>query len=169
MAEAETEYRAALKLSPSYALASVNLADLYGQLGHDDQAEQVLRAALVLSPADAGLHHALGLALVRLKRSPEAVDEFSRAAELDPAAARYAYVYAVALHSTGDAPKAMAVLRESQARHPEDRDTLIALIDFSREAGDSAGALQYAEQLLRLTPDDGQLKALVEGLRHGNR
>jgi Flp pilus assembly protein TadD len=83
----------------------VNLADLRGQLGHDDQAEQVLRAAIMLAPADAGLHHALGLALVRLKRSPEAVSELGRAAELDPADARYAYVYAVALQSTGDAPK----------------------------------------------------------------
>ena len=165
-AEAETEYRAALKLSPPYAPASVNLADLHGQLGHDDQAEQVLRAALVLTPADAGLHHALGLALVRLKRSPEAVDEFSRAAELDPANARYAYVYAVALHSTGNAAKAMTVLKESQVRHPEDRDTLIALVDYSREAGDAAAQLSYAEQLLRLAPDDEQLKALVEQLRH---
>ncbi len=167
--EAEVEYKAALKLSPQYAPASVNLADLYGQLGHDDQAEQVLRAAIMLAPADAGLHHALGLALVRLKRSPEAVSELGRAAELDPADAHYAYVYAVALHSTGDAPKAISILKDSQARHPEDRDTLVALIDFSREAGDAATALQYAEQLLRLAPDDQELKALVEGLRRGSR
>jgi predicted CXXCH cytochrome family protein len=164
-AEAESEYKAALKLSPLYAPASVNLADLYGGLGHDDQAEQVLRAALILAPADAGLHHALGLTLVRLKRSLEAVTELGRAAELDPAGARYAYVYAVALHSIGDASKAAAVLKESQARHPEDRDTLVALVDFSREAGDAAAAVRYAEQLLQVAPDDPQLRALVDELR----
>ena len=53
-------------LSPHYAPAAANLADLYRQLGRDADGEQVLRAALIVSPQDAGLHHALGLTLVRL-------------------------------------------------------------------------------------------------------
>ena len=61
-------------------------------------AKSVLRAALAASPRDAGLHHALGLALARLKRPDEALAELRRAAELEPEQARYAYVYAVALH-----------------------------------------------------------------------
>jgi conjugal transfer/entry exclusion protein len=63
----------------------------------------------------------------------------------------------------------MTVVKESQTRHPEDRDTLIALVSFSREAGDAATALQYAEHLLRLAPDDQQLKALVKELRRSSR
>jgi tetratricopeptide (TPR) repeat protein len=68
MAEAEAEYKAAISLSPAYAPGAANLADLYRQLGRDADAEDVLRKALEASPQDAGLHHVLGLTLVRLKR-----------------------------------------------------------------------------------------------------
>jgi tetratricopeptide (TPR) repeat protein len=125
----------------------------------------VLRAAIGASPQDAGLHHALGLALTRLKRREEALDELRRAAELDPERARYAYVYAVGLHSAGHVDDAMAALKASLARHPGDRDTLLALVSFSRDVGDVATALDYAEQLARAAPGEPGLNALIETLR----
>src|SRR5262245_46405996 len=78
-AEAETEYKAALRLSPQFAPAAINLADLYRQLGRDDEGEGLLRAAIEASTRDAGLHHALGLTLTRLKRPDAALDELRRA------------------------------------------------------------------------------------------
>ena len=164
-AEAEAEYKAALRLSPQYAPAAVNLADLYRGLGREADGESVLRAALLASPQDAGLHHALGLTLVRLKRADQALDELRSAAELDPGQARYAYVYAVALHSAGRVGEAMTELKENLARHPNDRDTLLALITFSRDGGDAGAALEYAEQLAQIAPQDRGLAALIEELR----
>ena len=76
-ADAEAEYKAALRLSPQYAPAAINLADLYRQLGRDAEGEGVLRAAIAASPRDAGLHHALGLTLTRLKRPDEALGELA--------------------------------------------------------------------------------------------
>jgi tetratricopeptide (TPR) repeat protein len=111
------------------------------------------------------LHHALGLALTRLKRPDDALEELRRAAELDPERARYVYVYGVGLHSAGRARDAMAVLRENLTRHPADRDTLLALVTFNRDAGDFATALQYAEQLARIAPGNPNLAALMESLR----
>ena len=163
--EAEAEYKAALRLSPQYAPAAVNLADLYRGLGREADGESVLRAALVASPQDAGLHHALGLTLVRLKRVDEALAELHRAVELDPGQARYAYVYAVALHSAGRTGEAMTELKENLARHPDDRDTLLALVTFSRDSADAGGALEYAEQLARMAPQDRGLATLIEELR----
>jgi predicted CXXCH cytochrome family protein len=164
-ADAETEYKAALRLSPQYAPAAINLADLYRQLGRDQDGESVLRAAIATSPQDAGLHHALGLALTRLKRREDALAELRRAAELDPGRARYTYVYAVGLHSAGQIDDAMAVLKAALARHPGDRDTLLALVSFSRDAGDVRTALDYAEQLARVVPNDPSLTSLIENLR----
>jgi predicted CXXCH cytochrome family protein len=163
--DAEAEYKAALRLSPRYAPAAINLADLYRSLGRDGEGEGVLRAAIGSSPDDAGLHHALGLVLTRLKRYQDSLAALRRAAELDPDRARYAYVYGVALHSAGHVDEAMTVLKESAARHPDDRDTLLALISYSRDAGDFAGALGYAERLGRLAPGDVSLNALIENLR----
>ena len=96
-----------------------------------------MRTAIAASPRDAGLYYALGLTLTRLKRTDEAMAELRRAAELEPDRARYAYVYAVALHSAGRREQAIAVLKENLTRHPEDRDTLLALVTFSRDAGRS--------------------------------
>jgi predicted CXXCH cytochrome family protein len=163
--DAEAEYKAALHLSPQYLPAAVNLADLYRSLGRDSDSESVLRAAIAVAPQDAGLHYSLGLALVRLKRSDEALGELRKAAELDPGQARYAYVYAVALHSAGRGNEAIAALKENLVLHPNDRDTLLALISFSRESGDISSALEYAESLALVAPDAPGLGGLIQDLR----
>lgn len=165
LAEAEVEYRAALRLSAQYAPAYVNLADLYRQMGRDGVAEAMLRSAAGLLPGDAGIHHALGLALVRLKRLDEALVELRRAAQLAPDQPRYSYVYGVALHSAGSKSEGLAVLKESLAHHPGDRDVLRALVSFSRENGDAAAALEYAQRLARITPNDPSIARLINDLQ----
>jgi tetratricopeptide (TPR) repeat protein len=163
--EAEAEYKAARRLSPQFAGAAVNLADLYRQTGQENDGEKVLRSAIATTPDDAGLHHALGLSLVRLGRPDDALAELGRAAELDPDSARYAYIYGVALHSAGRQPQAIANLKQALATHPGNRDILIAIISFSREAGDNATALQYAEQAARIAPDDPAIQGMAAELR----
>ena len=164
-AAAEREYRAALRLSPHFTPAAVNLADLYRQLGRDEDGVVVLREAIKASPKDGGLHHALGLALVRLKQQEAALKEFRLAAELEPDRSRYAYVYAVGLESLGRRAEAVAVLKDNLKRHPHDRDTLLALINFARTNGDTAAALGYAQQLAELEPDNQDLSALIQSLK----
>jgi hypothetical protein len=51
------------------------------------------------------------------------------------------------------------------ARHPGDRDTLQALVAFSRDAGDFAAALDYGQRLAHLMPGDVSLDALINNLR----
>jgi predicted CXXCH cytochrome family protein len=163
--DAEAEYKAALRLTPQFAPAAINLADLYRQLQRDGDGEAVLRTALEASPQDAGLHHALGLTLTRFKRSDEAIAEFQRAAELEPARARYTYVYAVALHSAGRREDAIALLKNTLTRHAPDRDILLALASFSRDAGDFSGALEYATKLGALVPGDQEVAQLIRLLQ----
>ena len=164
-ADAEAEYKAALRLSPQYATAAINLADLYRQLGRDAEGESALRAAIAVSPREAAAHHALGLTLTRLRQPDAALAEFRKAAELEPGHARYQYVFAVALHSSGRGGEASALLKEALTHHPADRDILSALIAFSRTAGDAAAALAYAERLAVIRPDDQNLARLIEQLR----
>ena len=164
-AEAEVEYKAALRLSPQYTVAAINLADLYRQLNRDGDGESTLRLALASSPQDAGLHHALGLTLNRLKRTGDSLAELGRAAELDSGRPRYAYVYAVGLHSAGRAGDAIAILKANLAKHPTDRDTLLALVTFNRDNGNIASALEYAERLAQLAPADRQVSELIDALK----
>jgi predicted CXXCH cytochrome family protein len=165
IAEAESEYRAAMRLDPSFSAAVINLSDLYRQLGRDNDGERVLREAVSHSGRDAALHYALGLTLVRQKRSDAALEELRQAATLDPMQPRYAYVYAVGLHSAGRSKDALAILKDSMQRRPNDRETLSAAIAMSRETGDSVAALEYAERLAQLVPGDRVLSNLIEELR----
>jgi Flp pilus assembly protein TadD len=162
--EAEAEFRAALRLSPTFAPAAVNLADLYRQLGRDADGEEILRAALQVSPRNAALHHALGLVLVRLKQEDAALAELGMASQLEPGHERYAYVHAVALHSSGRRGDALTLMKATLTRHPGSREVLSALIGFSRDAGDPTSALAYATRLQQLAPDP-ELARLIEDLR----
>ena len=164
-AEAEVEYKAARRLDPQFAPAAINLADLYRTLGRETDGLTLLRAAAADAPRDASLRYAIGLALVRQKKNDEALDELRRAAELAPERAHYAYVYAVGLHSAGRNEEAISVLEQNLNKHPANRDTLIALVTFYRDAGNIGSALEYAKQLAQIAPDDRAISELVESFK----
>jgi len=145
-------YRSAMELAPYYLPAYINLADFYRRVGLESDALELLQQAVEQNPGNASAHHALGLSLVRLQRYDAALAELARAAELAPDDAVIVYVYAVALNSMGQPRNAIAVLQQALARHPRNREILGALVSFSRDSGDIAGAQRYAEQLRALGP-----------------
>jgi len=59
----------------------------------------------------------------------------------------------------------MAVLEEGLKSHPNDRETLQALISFNQMAGDTKAALGFAERLAVTAPNDQGLAALIRDLR----
>jgi len=59
----------------------------------------------------------------------------------------------------------MTVLKEGLKSHPSNRDVLLALVSFSREAGDAAAALGYAEQLAVIAPGNQSVEGLIRELR----
>jgi Tfp pilus assembly protein PilF len=163
-AEAEAEYRTALRLDRDFVPAMANLADLDRMRGQDQQGAELLRKALLVEPRNADVHHSLGLLLVRQHNYAEALGELRQASELAPDNARYAYVYAIALNSAGAAADAMALLERAHRQHPADPDILVGLVSIARDRGDVATALRYARELSGQHPTDMQLRALVLGL-----
>jgi predicted CXXCH cytochrome family protein len=165
LAAAEAAYRKALRLDPGFVPGFVNLADLERLRGRDAEGLALLRQALALEPDNPTVRHALGLARVRQRDLPAALAELRRAAELAPDNARYAYVHAVALHGTGVTAEALALLERTHLRHPADRDTLMALVAFSRDAGDIARALVHAQALVALDPANPEAVRMLRDLR----
>ena len=161
LSEAEGEYRTALRLDPVFVPAMVNLADLDRIRGKDQQGAELLRKAMSVDPKNADVKHSLGLFLVRQHDYPGALDLLRQASELAPDNARYAYVYAVALNSTGAVAEAMALLERAHQQHPADRDVLMALVSIARDQGDFATALLHARELVSLDPADPQLRTLL--------
>jgi predicted CXXCH cytochrome family protein len=163
--EAEAEYRTALRLDPKFVPAMVNLADLYRQRSQDKEGAELLRAAIAIEPNNAAIRHSLGLLFVRQRNYTEALPLLREATSLDPDNARYAYVYAVALNSSGSAAEAKELLARTHKAHPTDRNVLLGLIAFERDSGDVASALAHTQELVALEPQNPQVRTLLDDLR----
>ncbi|HEX6795271.1 MAG TPA: cytochrome c3 family protein [Casimicrobiaceae bacterium] len=146
------DLRSSIALDPAFAGAYLDLADAFRDADREADADATLREGLSHLPRDAALHHALGLSLVRAKRSQEALAELAQATKLEPANARFAYVLGVAQHSFGDARAAIATLESASRAHPADREIVEALVSFHREAGDRVEAERFADRLRALGP-----------------
>lgn len=120
-----------------------------------------MRQALALDPQDAAAHHALGLLLIRQQRLPEALTALAEAARLGGDNPRYGYVYAVALNGASQGPKAIQELETVLAKHPNDRDSLMALTAFQHDAGNLDAARNFARRLSALEPDNPEVRALL--------
>jgi tetratricopeptide (TPR) repeat protein len=88
-----------------------------------------------------------------------------QAARLEPANARYAYVYGVGLHSSGQGQEAVDYLEKALKENPFDRDLLYSLSTFHQELGNREKALSYAERLIEYYPSDQNYQQLVQYLR----
>lgn len=147
------ELQSSIALDPLFAPAYVELADAYREMGQEARAEGILRDGLARLPRAAALHHALGLTLVRMKRSDAALAELAEAAKLDTTNARFAYVYGVALNSFGRSAAAIAALTAASRTHPANRDILEALASMHRDAGDRAEAARYDDRVRALATE----------------
>jgi len=168
LGEAEAARRAWQRAAgrwPFFVPARLGLADWHRRRSDDAAAERVLREGIRAAPDAAALHHAHGLALVRLGRREAARAALERAFRLAPEEPRHAYVLGVALHAAGGPRRALDVLEAAWRRHPEDAELLFALATIARDAGDTAEARRFADRLAALRPDDPRARALLDSLR----
>lgn len=163
--QAEEAYRLALKQDGTFFPALVNLADLYRLQNPDQEGEATLRKALALAPENANVLHALGLLLVRAGKKDEALGMLEQAAKFGPENPRHGYVYAVALSSAGKNQQALHVLEETRQRHQNDPQLLFMLATLHRNERNQTKALQFADKLLAVAPNDPGARQLLESLR----
>ena len=147
MEKAEQSYRTALRLNPFFVPAYVNMADLYRGQGREEEGEQILRDALLKVPGQSGLHHSLGLFLVRQDRMPEAAEQLRLAAESADAIPRYALAYALAIDAQGQSEEAADYLEAVITRFADDQTLVAALANIYMRMGNEAAARKLAERL----------------------
>ncbi len=162
-AAARAALETAIRRRPTWAAPYVELADVQRRGGDETAAEATLRRAVTAAPKDADAQAALGLSLVRSGKRADALAALKAASELAPDAARHAYVYAIALHDSGDVRGAIGVLERAESTHPGSADVLVALAQYSTEAGDRAAALRWAKRLAAATGDPAA-RQMVERL-----
>ncbi len=161
---AEGAYRDALASDPEHVPALLNLADLYRVLAREEEARSVLHSAAKVPSGQAAAHHALGLLEMRAGQRDLAFRHLARAAELETDGVRYRYVYAIALHDQGDTAAAIATLKALLRVAPRNAEILVALVNYSRSAGQLPDARRYADELRSLFPDDRAIQRLYDSL-----
>ena len=167
--KSRAEYERAIALDAAFFPAAVALAEIARASGDERGAETILRKALAKNPEAGALHHALGLSLIRQRRTAEALEELAESAKRAPESARFAYVYGVALHDLGERDKALTTLRDALSRFPNDGDILYALASYEIEANDEISATARLEALTRLEPENEEARALLRSLQGRTR
>ncbi len=147
VAKAETLFRRALSVDPTYSAAYVNYADFLRSLKREAEGLAVLKEGLQKSRDTAPLEHALGLALVRTGEKVGAIDHLGKAHRLAPTSVRMGYVYAVALFDGGKQKEALDVLEKLYRAQPGDRSVLQLLAHYTKLAGSPARAEELARSL----------------------
>ena len=161
---ADAAYRHALQLNPRAIAALFNLADLYRLLGRRDEARELLLRAMSIAPDQSTAAHALGLLETRAGNRELALEYLARAAELEQAGARHRYVYAIALHDSGQVAGAIDQLKATLRVAPQNREVLLALVSYCRDSGRSEEARRYAARLVALSPNDPSAQRLYDSL-----
>lgn len=164
---AERAYREALYLNPQLLTARLNLADLLRSLQREDEARVELQTALATAPDNGSVLHALGLLETREGNREQGLSYLREAAALEQQGVRHRYVYAIALHDSGDPQAALSQLQAVQRTAPWDEGVLVALVTYSEALGEKEQALHWARELLQVVPDNPAYRALHQRLTLG--
>jgi Flp pilus assembly protein TadD len=124
--EALSQYETALRLSPNSPELLNNLGNVLSQLGHQEGALVYYAEGLRLKPRPIA-HLNLGAAQARLGRFNEAMQHFTKAAQMDPADPRPHFWRGQALLWQGSSAAAVAEYQNALTLDPNDTQSLLQL------------------------------------------
>lgn len=164
-ASAAQEYRDSMLAAAAMPDAAINLAGFENRLGNEAVASRLFEHAIRIGEDVATVQNAYGLYKVRTADTAAALSHLQRATQIDPDTPWFAYVYGVALNSTGSPIDAIRVLSDAHNKFPENFDIAWALVTIHRDAGNRAEAQSLLVKLQQQFPENAQLAALAESLR----
>ena len=146
VAAAEKALMKSLELNPQWIPSRILLADLFRRTGRDHLAGDHLRKAREIVPESDDVASSLALWHVRQGQTEEAVMLLEEVWLRAPYVADYAYLYMVALNSTGKAGAALEVADQYLSRHSERRIVELAYM-IARDAGEVEKMNEYGSSL----------------------
>ncbi len=129
--EAEKELETATKEDPNFALAFSKLAQVYGSLGYDNQAEQSAKKAVGLSHdlPDAEKYLISAIELQVAKNYPEAIKAYQSLEKVSPDNSEVKSALASLYQDSGDLAKAREYYQQILTSNPKD---VAATMDLGR-------------------------------------
>ncbi|QEH31560.1 Serine/threonine-protein kinase PknB [Aquisphaera giovannonii] len=154
LAEAEAEFRAAVRLRPDDAGGHIGLAMVLHEAGRSAETESELRTAIRLRPDDRPARFNLGLALIRQGRLADAEAELRAAVRLRPNDLLAHDTLGSTLQARGKLAEAEAEFRAAIGINPDDPLAHFNLGLVLQGLGRMAEAQAEALAAVRLQPDD---------------
>ncbi len=152
-AKALESYKQALKLSPGYDLATVNMAAAYRQLGQYDAAIAGYQRYLQSDPKNAYVHYQLGELFMETKNRDKAAASFQRALELDSKLASARNALGVVAFERGDLAASEREVRAALDQKPDVRLAHYNLALLAERRGDPQSAIAEYKRETELHPD----------------
>jgi tetratricopeptide (TPR) repeat protein len=162
---AERYYRMAVKVDDLFFPAKLNLAVLISQQGDNVEAERLLREVLDDYPEQYDAAYSLALLLIGINRIDDGLQYLARAAEGMPQRSRVQYNFGLLLAQLSRDGEAEIALRRALDLEPHNFDYLYALIEFHYKRGQFDNALDLADIMIRLHPQQRfgyDIKAAIE-------
>jgi tetratricopeptide (TPR) repeat protein len=148
---AEKAYKKALEIDPDNEDALTGLAMVYGDLGDNANASQLLKRVAEKSPSLRTLT-ALAAAYDEMKDYKDAAEAYHRALELNRENSDLKTAYAEELLKAGDLDEALKVFREIAAEDPTHLGAALKLSEIYRQKRDFVQAHEYADKATELDP-----------------
>jgi serine/threonine protein kinase/tetratricopeptide (TPR) repeat protein len=129
--EAQKQFEAATKEDPTFALAFSRLAQTYGSLGYDNEAEQSAKKAVGLSQAlpEAEKYLISAIELQVMKKYPEAITAYGNLAKVSPDNSDVQSALASLYQDSGDLVKAREYYQKLLSSNPKN---VAASLDLGR-------------------------------------
>ncbi len=162
--KAESAYKKAIEIDPTYAPAYINLADLYRAQNDDQKSRFYLNEIINIQPESGLAHHSLGLLYIRQQNLESALRSLRKSIELEPNNTRFNYIYAITLDAQGKTDQSISILEHAHEQRPADRDVLYALINYHQKIGQNFKAKHYAKILTQVSPWDQNAQLLLNTL-----
>jgi tetratricopeptide (TPR) repeat protein len=161
-----TAYQDALHVEPATTGPRTNLAALYDRLAELQDRRAGQASSLGDSPAaDKAAAEANRLRQEAARLRGEELELFARDARLAPDAAFVQYRYGMLLYLHRRFDEAEQALQKANAVEPNNPQFLLGLTLFYKELNRRNQALQFAEQLLKLRPQDRMYQQIRDEVR----
>lgn len=151
-AEAETAYRAAIKLDPQNAYFHMALARALNAQKKPDEAITEARLAVRLNPDSDSAHFCLANTMRFKEDYPGAIAEYQETVKLNPKFDMAYNNWGLALEKKGDADGAIAQFRQALSLRPRNEIAGLNLGNALENKGDLDGALDTYQKLVRERP-----------------
>ena len=146
-AAAEVEFKRALELNPSYALAHSGYAGVLSNMGRHQEAIAEAVRARELDPVSVSAHTALGRILYRARRYDDSIAAALKAVELDSNDPSPLWWIALCHEEKGKLELAIDELQKAVARSGNGTLSLALLANAYAKAGQRAEAMKILEEL----------------------